>query len=160
MSLLILLHLKSLHSWWLIINIMNGTWINSARSLTSPEYSLSFIHSEETQNLVSFGNDTSITSWWVLLLTSNTLPMIVPFTKLHSKVIKSYHYKWLMIFLSSVNMKRLSKRSSTYVTYRPDIGYYAITTMRELSTKPFKYHYELLKRIAKHLCETKDWGIK
>ena len=34
-----------------------------------------------------------------------------------------------------------------YVTYRPDIGY-AVTTMSKFSTKPSKYHYELLNGIA------------
>ena len=46
-----------------------------------------------------------------------------------------------------------------YITCRPDIGY-AITTMCKFSTKPTKYHYELLKGIAKYLRETKTWGIK
>ena len=47
----------------------------------------------------------------------------------------------------------------SYVTCRPDIGY-AITTMSKFSTKPSKYHYELLKGITKYLRETIDWGIK
>ena len=46
-----------------------------------------------------------------------------------------------------------------YVMCRPDVGY-DITTMSKLSTKPFKYHYELLKGITKYLRETKDWGTK
>ena len=32
--------------------------------------------------------------------------------------------------------------------------------MSKFSTKPSKYHYELLKGIAKYLQETKEWGIK
>ena len=40
-----------------------------------------------------------------------------------------------------------------------NIGY-AITTMSKFSTKPSKYHYELLKGIEKYLWETKDWEIK
>ena len=46
-----------------------------------------------------------------------------------------------------------------YVTCRPDIGR-VITTMSKFSTKPFKYHYKLLKGITKYLQETKEWGIK
>ena len=46
-----------------------------------------------------------------------------------------------------------------YVTCQPDIGY-AITPMRKFSTKPSKLHYELLKKIAIYLRETKEWGIK
>ena len=46
-----------------------------------------------------------------------------------------------------------------YVTCCPDIGY-AITTMSKFSTKPSKYHYKLLKGIAKYLQDTKEWGIK
>ena len=46
-----------------------------------------------------------------------------------------------------------------YVTCRLNIGY-AITTMSKFSTKPSKYHYQLLKGIAKYLQETKKWGIK
>ena len=42
-----------------------------------------------------------------------------------------------------------------YVTCRSDIGY-AITTMSKFSTKPSKYHYELLREIANYLQETKD----
>ena len=53
----------------------------------------------------------------------------------------------------------LGEMMYAYVTCRPDIGY-AITTMSKFSTKPSKYHYELLKRIAKYLRETKEWGIK
>ena len=51
------------------------------------------------------------------------------------------------------------KKLYAYITCRPDIGY-AITTMSKFSTKPSKYHYELLKGIAKYLRETKEWGIK
>ena len=99
MSLLTLRLLKFLHSRWSIINIMNGTCIDFGRSLTSQECSLSFEHYKNIQNLASFGNNTSTTFWWVLLSTStsNTLHMIVPFTKLHSKVIKFYYFEWLMI---------------------------------------------------------------
>ena len=53
----------------------------------------------------------------------------------------------------------LGKMMYSYVTYRPDIGY-AITTMNKFSIKLSRYHYELLKGIAKYLRETKDWGIK
>ena len=44
----------------------------------------------------------------------------------------------------------LGEMMYTYVTCRPDIGY-AITTTNKFSTKPSKYHYELLKGIAKYL---------
>ena len=58
----------------------------------------------------------------------------------------------------------LGKTMYAYVTCQPDIGYaitcYAITNMSKFSTKPSKYHYELLKGIAKYLRETKEWGIK
>ena len=53
----------------------------------------------------------------------------------------------------------LGEMMYAYVTCRPDIGY-VITTMSKFSTKPSKYHYELLKGIAKYLRETKTWGIK
>ena len=53
----------------------------------------------------------------------------------------------------------LGEMMYAYVTCRPDIGY-AITTMSKFSTKLSKYHYELLKGIAKYLRETKEWGIK
>ena len=51
----------------------------------------------------------------------------------------------------------LGEMMYAYVTCRPDIGY-AITTMSKFSTKPSKYHYELLKGIAKYLRETKQRG--
>ena len=50
----------------------------------------------------------------------------------------------------------LGEMMYVYVTCLPDIGY-AITTMGKFSTKPSKYHYELLKGIAKYLQENKDW---
>ena len=53
----------------------------------------------------------------------------------------------------------LGEMMYAYVTCQPDIGY-AITTMSKFSTKPLKYHYGLLKGIAKYLQETKEWGIK
>ena len=53
----------------------------------------------------------------------------------------------------------LGEMMYAYVTCQPNIGY-AITTMSKFSTKPSKYHYELLKGIAKYLRETKEWGIK
>ena len=46
-----------------------------------------------------------------------------------------------------------------YITCRPDISF-ASTTMSKFSTKPSKYHYELLKSVAKYLQETKELGIK
>ena len=53
----------------------------------------------------------------------------------------------------------LGEMMYVYVACWPDIGY-AITTMSKFSTKPSKYHYELLKGIVKYLWETKEWGIK
>ena len=49
----------------------------------------------------------------------------------------------------------LGEMMYAYITCHPDIGY-ALTTMNKFSTKPSKYHYELLKRIVKYLQETKD----
>ena len=45
-----------------------------------------------------------------------------------------------------------------YVTCRPDIGY-AVTTLSKFSTKPSDYHYVQLRKVAKYLRQTINWGI-
>jgi len=45
-----------------------------------------------------------------------------------------------------------------YVTCRPDIGY-ATITLSKFSTCPHDHHFAMLKKVAKHLRATKDWGI-
>ena len=45
-----------------------------------------------------------------------------------------------------------------YVTCRPDIGY-ATITLSKFSTCPHDHHFALLKKVAKYLRATKDWGI-
>jgi hypothetical protein len=45
-----------------------------------------------------------------------------------------------------------------YVTCRPDIGYSTIT-LSKFSTCPHDHHYAMLKKVAKYLRATKDWGI-
>ena len=53
----------------------------------------------------------------------------------------------------------LGEMMYVYVTWCPAIDYES-TTMSKFSTKPSKYHYELLKGIVKYLQETNEWGIK
>jgi len=45
-----------------------------------------------------------------------------------------------------------------YVTCRPDIGY-ATITLSKFSTCPHDHHFSVLKKVAKCLRATKDWGI-
>jgi len=45
-----------------------------------------------------------------------------------------------------------------YVTCRPDIGY-ATITLSKFSTCPHDHHFAMLKKVAKYLRATKDWGI-
>jgi len=45
-----------------------------------------------------------------------------------------------------------------YVTCRPDIGY-ATITLSKFSTCPHDHHFAMLKKVAKCLRATKDWGI-
>ena len=45
-----------------------------------------------------------------------------------------------------------------YVVARPDIGY-AITTLARFSDHPAKIHYDALRRVARYLRMTKDWGL-
>jgi len=45
-----------------------------------------------------------------------------------------------------------------YVTYRPDIGY-ATVALSKFSTCPHDHHFAMLKKVAKYLRATKDWGI-
>jgi len=45
-----------------------------------------------------------------------------------------------------------------YVTCRPDIGY-ATITLSKFSTCPHDHHFAMLKKVAKYLQATKDWGI-
>jgi hypothetical protein len=45
-----------------------------------------------------------------------------------------------------------------YVTCRPDIGYSTIT-LSKFSTSPHDFHFSMLKKVAKYLRQTKDWGI-
>jgi Reverse transcriptase (RNA-dependent DNA polymerase) len=45
-----------------------------------------------------------------------------------------------------------------YVTCRPDIGY-ATITLSKFSTCPHDSHFVMLKKVAKYLRATKDWGI-
>ena len=46
-----------------------------------------------------------------------------------------------------------------YITCRPDIGY-AVTSLSKFSNAPSKYHYKLLKGVAKYLRSTIDWGVR
>ena len=45
-----------------------------------------------------------------------------------------------------------------FVISRPDIGY-ALVTMAKFASHPAKIHYQMLKRIALYLRQTKSWGI-
>ena len=45
-----------------------------------------------------------------------------------------------------------------YVTCQPDIGHSAIT-LSKFSMSPHDLHFTLLKKLAKYLHQTKDWGI-
>jgi len=45
-----------------------------------------------------------------------------------------------------------------YVTCRPDVGY-ATIALSKFSTCPHDHHFAMLKKVAKHLRATKDWGI-
>ena len=44
------------------------------------------------------------------------------------------------------------------ITCRPDVGY-SVTTLSKFSTCPHEVHYDLLKKVAKYLRQTKHWGI-
>jgi hypothetical protein len=44
-----------------------------------------------------------------------------------------------------------------YVVSRPDIGY-AVTTLARFSDHPAKIHYDALRRVARYLRMTKNWG--
>ena len=46
----------------------------------------------------------------------------------------------------------------TYITCQPDIGY--AVTLSKFSSAPTKYHYKLLKGVAKYLCNTIKWRIR
>ena len=46
-----------------------------------------------------------------------------------------------------------------FISSRPDIGY-AVTTMSKFSTCPGKYHFTLLKGVARYLKHTINWGIR
>jgi len=52
----------------------------------------------------------------------------------------------------------LGKLLYAYVTCRPDIGY-ATITLSKFSTCPHDHHFAMLKKVAKYLRDTKDWGI-
>ncbi|KAI2496066.1 retrotransposon [Fragilaria crotonensis] len=45
-----------------------------------------------------------------------------------------------------------------YVVARPDIGY-AVTTLARFSDHPAKIHYDALRRVARYLRMTKNWGL-
>ena len=45
-----------------------------------------------------------------------------------------------------------------YVVARPDIGY-AVTTLARFSAHPAKVHYDALRRVARYLRMTKNWGL-
>ncbi|KAI2495455.1 hypothetical protein MHU86_19042 [Fragilaria crotonensis] len=45
-----------------------------------------------------------------------------------------------------------------YVVARPDIGY-AVTTLARFSDHPAKVHYDALRRVARYLRMTKNWGL-
>ena len=45
-----------------------------------------------------------------------------------------------------------------YVVARPDIGY-AVTTLARFSDHPAKIHYDALRRVARYLRITKNWGL-
>lgn len=47
----------------------------------------------------------------------------------------------------------------TYITCRPDIGY-ALTILSKFTSSPSPFHYSMLKRLAKYLRSTIDWGIR
>jgi len=52
----------------------------------------------------------------------------------------------------------LGKLLCAYVACWPDIGY-ATIALSEFSTCPHDHHFAMLKKVAKHLRATKDWGI-
>jgi len=52
----------------------------------------------------------------------------------------------------------LGKLLHAYVACRPDIGY-ATITLSKFSTCPHDHHFAMLKKVAKYLRATKDWGI-
>jgi len=53
----------------------------------------------------------------------------------------------------------LGKLSCAYVACRPDIGY-ATIALSKFSTCLHDHHFAMLKKVAKCLRATKDWGIK
>jgi len=53
---------------------------------------------------------------------------------------------------------RLGELLHAYVTCRPDIGY-AMIALSKFSTHPHDHHFVMLKKVAKCLQATKDWGI-
>ena len=46
-----------------------------------------------------------------------------------------------------------------FISSRPDIGY-AVTTLSKFSTCPGRYHFKLLKGVARYLKHTINWGIR
>lgn len=45
-----------------------------------------------------------------------------------------------------------------FVISRPDIGY-ALVTLAKFASQPERIHFQMLKRVALYLHQTKDWGI-
>jgi len=52
----------------------------------------------------------------------------------------------------------LGKLLYAHVMWWPDIGY-ATITLSKFSTCPHDHHFAMLKKVAKYLGATKDWGI-
>ena len=67
----------------------------------------------------------------------------------HAALVKKYGFAYRTL---------LGELLYAYVTCRPDIGY-ATITLSKFSTCPHDHHFAMLKKVAKYLRATKDWGI-
>ena len=70
-------------------------------------------------------------------------------TKEHQALTDKYgfHYRTL-----------LGEIMYAYVVCRPDIGYAAVT-LSKFANNPADFHFALLKKVAKYLRDTRNWGI-
>ena len=103
--------LKSLHSWWSIINTRNGTSISSISSLISLESSQCFELSKAIPNLENYGSNISIIYWWVRNLVSSVRLTIEQSIKPPPKDTRYCCYDKLMILWLKLTMKLLLKKS-------------------------------------------------
>lgn len=67
----------------------------------------------------------------------------------HTRLVEKHGYAYRTL---------LGELLYAYITCRPDIGYAAVT-LSKFSTCPADIHFALLKKVAKYLRQTRDWGI-